>query len=609
MGFLTFSIFSILINASAIAQEDTVKTDSTQLYKNIETFSKGSRFKTFLYRLVFKPVTIISKKEIKKSEYKKLIQKPYSTFQGKIIRKIDITTLDPFGYSATDTNVKSLNILTKSGNSLHIKTQQLAIRNLLLFRENEPFNSSFVKESERLIRGEKFVHDVYFYVASPNKKSDSVDITIRELDIWSIHPSLSITTSVLKTGLTDRNFLGSGHEFQNFYIRNFDTGINYFNTYYIIPNIKTTYINSRLHYGIDGYGNIRRSIAFDRPFYSPYTKWAAGILLGSRIARDSVEYEDPLHVPLNLKYNTQDIWGAKAFQIFKSPENEDLVTNFILTSRYLRVRFRETPADINDPLNIFANEDFLMASIGISARRYVQDKFIFKYGLVEDVPVGKVYELTGGYQIRNNVHRPYLGVRVSSGNYYDWGYLSFDFRYGTFFKSSETEQGVVMAGLNYFTGLMEAGRWKFRQFIKPEITIGINRFSYDSLTLNNEYGLDGFNSTTISGTNRLLLTLQTQSYAPWDVLGFNFGPYFTCTLGMVGDAVNGFKNRKLYSLLGVGVLIKNEHLVINTFQVSISFYPLIPGRGNNIFKFNSYRTGEFGFRDFEIGKPAPVLYR
>jgi hypothetical protein len=207
------------------------------------------------------------------------------------------------------------------------------------------------------------------------------------------------------------------------------------------------------------------------------------------------------------------------------------------------------------------------------------------------------------------VHRPYLGVRVSSGNYYDWGYLSFDFRYGTFFKSSATEQGVVIAGLNYFTGLMEAGRWKFRQFIKPEITIGINRFSYDSLTLNNDYGLDGFNSSTLSGTNRLLLTLQTQSYAPWDVLGFNFGPYFTCTLGMVGDAVNGFKNRKLYSLLGVGVLIKNEHLVFNTFQLSISFYPLIPGRGNNIFKFNSYKSGEFGFRDFEIGKPVPVLYR
>ena len=460
-----------------------------------------------------------------------------------------------------------------------------------------------------MIRSEKFVHDVNFYVASPSKNSDSVDITIRELDIWSIHPQLSISTSAMKAGLSDRNFLGSGHEFQNFYARNFTTGINYFNTFYIIPNIRTTYINSKLHFGIDGYGNVRKSIGLDRPFYSPYAKWAAGIFIDSRVSRDSVEYEDPLHVPLNLKFNTQDFWAAKAFQIFKDHEDSDLVTNFILASRYLRVRFRETPTDINDPLKIYANEDFFLGSIGISARKYVQDKFIFKYGLVEDVPVGKVYELTAGYQIRDNVRRPYLGFRASSGNYYDWGYLSFDFRYGTFFKSSHTEQGVVTAGLNYFTGLIEGGRWKFRQFIKPEITIGINRFSYDTLTLNNDNGLDGFYSSTVSGTNRLLLTLQTQSYAPWDVLGFNFGPYFTCTLGMVGDAVEGFKNRKLYSLFGVGVLIKNEHLVINTFQISISFYPMIPGRGNNILKFNSYRTGEFGFRDFEIGKPAPVRYR
>ena len=84
--FIIFSVFSLLIAASAISQEKETKADSTKLYKNIETYSKGSRFKTFLYRLIFKPVTIISKKNTKKPQYKKLIQKPYNTFQGKIIR-------------------------------------------------------------------------------------------------------------------------------------------------------------------------------------------------------------------------------------------------------------------------------------------------------------------------------------------------------------------------------------------------------------------------------------------------------------------------------------------------------------------------------------------
>ena len=114
--------------------------------------------------------------------------------------------------------------------------------------------------------------------------------------------------------------------------------------------------------------------------------------------------------------------------------------------------------------------------------------------------------------------------------------------------------------------------------------LGLHRFEYDSLTINDRYGLDGFNSPTLSGTNRMLLTLQTQSYSPWNLAGFHFGPFLVCSFGMLGDAVSGFSNKRLYSQLGFGVLIKNENLVFNSFQISISFFPSIPGYGQNIFK-------------------------
>jgi hypothetical protein len=78
---------------------------------------------------------------------------------------------------------------------------------------------------------------------------------------------------------------------------------------------------------------------------------------------------------------------------------------------------------------------------------------------------------------------------------------------------------------------------------------------------------------------------------------------------MLSDAVTGFKNSKVYSQIGLGVLIKNESLVFKTFQISISFYPLIPGTGQNVFKMNSFRTTDFGFRDFEIEKPAGMIYQ
>jgi hypothetical protein len=604
-------LFFVLISISdvAFAQEIPVKTDSTNIYKNIESYSKRSKFTTFMYRLIFKPVApILRKKEVKKKGYKKLIQKPYITFEGKIIRNINIITMDPFGYSAIDTNVAKQNFLYKTGNWMHLKTRSITIRNLLLIRKNEPFNSLLVKESERLIRNQKYVHEVSFYVVAAGK-SDSVDIFIRELDKWSIIPEGSISASRIKVGISDKNFLGFGHEFQNVYARNLTNGIDSFNTNYSIPNIRNTYISAKLHYGVDGNKNFNRSLVVDRPFYSPLTKWAASASIASQLKKDSLKDINSFYVPFNLKFRTQDYWAGIAQRIFKDNTEEGLITNLILTARYLRIRYFEKPSELYDPLHIYSSESFYLASIGISGRKYVQDKYIFKYGVIEDVPVGIVWGMTGGYQVKNNSGRLYLGTRFSFGNYNKWGYLSSDFEYGTFLHASHAEQSVITAGVNYFTGLFEIGKWKFRQFVKPQVIIGIDRFSYDSLTLNNGYGLDGFVSSELSGTNRLLLTLQTQSYAPWNFIGFRFGPYVTYSLGMLGNAVTGFKNSKVYSQIGLGVLIKNENLVFSTFQISISFYPIIPGKGQNVFKMNSFKTTDFGFRDFEIGKPGPVIYQ
>ncbi len=78
---------------------------------------------------------------------------------------------------------------------------------------------------------------------------------------------------------------------------------------------------------------------------------------------------------------------------------------------------------------------------------------------------------------------------------------------------------------------------------------------------------------------------------------------------MLSDAETGFKNSRVYSQISLGVLIKNENLIFNPFQISISFYPLIPGTGQNVFRMNSFKTTDFGFRDFEIGKPGQMMYQ
>jgi hypothetical protein len=612
MGFKNIIILffiALFLCESLFAQQIPLKKDSTQVYKDIESYSKKRKFTRFMYGMIFKQSAAHSQKSKgKKKGYKKLIKNPYRSFEGRTIRHIAIETLDPFGYSISDTSVTPRNSFLINANKTHIKSQNITIRNLLLIHQNQKFDSLLVKESERLVRSRNYVQDVTFFVKVSSTNSDSVDILIRELDKWSLIPRFTVSTSRVFVNLKDNNFLGLGHESNlGFAWYNANRDLAY-NLRYFIPNIRNTYINSTIYFTRDQYKNSIRSFAIDRPFFSPYAKWAAGVnFIQSR--KDSIRADDPLFTPLKFKYNVQDYWAGHATRIFKGNTDGNRTTNFIAAARFYRFRYLEKPVDLIDTENKFTDETFYLANIGISTRKYVQDKFIFKYGITEDVPIGRVFSLTGGYQEINNTGRLYFGARISIGNYYRWGYLSSNYEYGTFIRASHAEQGALSAGIIYFTGLVELGKWKFRQFVKPQIMIGINRFSSDSLTLNDGYGMDGFNSPKLSGTSRLLFTLQTQSYSPWRFIGFHFGPFLILSLGMLGDPGTGFRNNKVYSQIALGVLIKNENLVLNTFQISIAFYPLIPGKGQDIFKMNSFKTSDFDFRDFEIGKPAVILFK
>jgi len=592
----------ILTNEFAFAQDINTQKDSTHLYENIETYSEHSKFTKFMYRLFFKPVSPAPGPKIVN---RRLIQKSYRSFEGKIIRQIHIITLDPFGYSIGDTIAASLNFISKTGNRVHVKTHAFTIRNLLLIHQNQPYDSLLVKESERLVRSMNYITDVSFYTVAVPETTDSVDIFIRELDSWSLIPGGSLSASRLNFKLRENNFIGMGHTFQNGILWNHSTSDFAFRMKYFIPNIRNTYINSTLLFGTDEYGNFIKSFAVDRPFFSPLAKWAAGVNFSQHHQKDSIWAINTMR----YKYNAQDYWAGSALPVFRGTSEYSRTTRFISAARIIRIHLIEKPSKIIDTLRFYSHENFYLASIGVTTRLYIKDKYIFKFGITEDVPIGKVIGMTGGYQGKNNLGRFYVGARFSSGNYHSWGYMSSNVEFGTYLRSTQSEQGVLMAGANYFTGLIEIGEWKFRQFIKPQVLVGIHRTAYDSLSINNEYGLRGFNSPVLSGTSRWLLTSQTQSYAPWNFIGFHFGPYLNISLGMLGEAVNGFRTSKVYSQIGVGVLIKNDNLVMNAFQLSVSFFPVIPGRGNNILKLNSFQTTDFGFRDFEIGKPAPVIYR
>ncbi|HET6555913.1 MAG TPA: hypothetical protein VFG54_01275 [Prolixibacteraceae bacterium] len=557
---------------------------------------------------------------------------PYDSFRGKIIRNIHFHVTDPFGYSLQDTSVQPSSFIQKTGNRLHISTRKKTFENLLLIHENEPFDSLLFKESERLIRARRYVQDVLAYTSVSASAADSVDVHIRVIDRWSIVPSLRLLPSDLQMGLADNNFLGMGNSLH------FDTRVNknirepVVQFGYLIPNISNTHIMASLQYYYAADNDLIANMEFKRPLYSPFNfnlptltlsnrylvksvelsraffspvaRWAGGLFIGQLVTSQNYMENDSIRY-VSTKTNITDLWGAWAWPVYKGNSLTARTTSMVVSGRILRTRYPDKPAG-SEGQGIFNNGNFYFAGLGITSRSYIQDRYVFDYGKVEDIPTGRAFGLTTGL-IRQKSSQLYLGLYAGGGNNYRYGYLSSHFEYGTFIGNRGFRQQAITGRMNYYTPLFSVGYWKIRQFIKPTAIIGINRLPTDMVTLSEE--MEEFEELRTPATRMLVLTLQTQSYAPWQIYGFRFGPYFFSSLGMLGHKAAELSDRRLYAALGLGLLIKNNYLLINTFQVSLTYYPFLPGRGEHILNLNAYKTSDFGVHDFEIARPQVVDFR
>ncbi|OCB76136.1 hypothetical protein [Flavobacterium crassostreae] len=600
-GLFFFLCYQCVFSQDKTLQKKVTPKDSTEIYKDIHHYSKKNKITTALYKLVFRPIKSHRKTpETNQPEKQNLAQ-------GKIIRKITVVTLDPFGYSDSDSTQTHNNWYENLGNRLHLKSKKFAIKNLLLFKKNTPYNSLKIEETARILRSQKFVNRVTISEKITGPTADSVDITIRVLDSWTTQPRFAISSSTLRLGLNERSFLGTGQQFNYRLTNRFEDQKKAHQFAYTIPNIRNSFVHTALKYQVDLNGFYNKEIAMERPFYSPFAKWAGGFYLGQRFKKDSLQTVNSGSLLQNFKYSTQNFWTAKAVSIFNKNTPDNLTSRLILSARYLNIKYNQSPIAIADPLHFYGSEQQILVGIGINTRKFVKERYLFKNGIIEDVPIGRIYGITTGYQYKNNQWRPYLGAQISFGNYHPWGFLSTNLEAGSFFSNSKTEQTAFTFQAHYFTNLFTIGKWHLRQFIKPQITIGLHRKDIlgDLLNINEDNGILGFYSP-LYGNKKAVITLQTQTYAPREIIGFRLNPYFNYTLAALGGATT---KTKAYSKLGIGILLTNDYLVFSSLQLSFSYYPKIPLEGTNIFKTNTFESTDFGLQSFELAEPKTVSYK
>ena len=325
---LFFIVFIFCFHSSGtFAQNVIQEKDSISIYQDINDFSKKSKFSRFIYKLLFRESALKAENLIPSKPKKK--EKVVSKYQeGKIIRNITIETLDPFGYSVTNEKKVPKRSMEKFGNSIHIRTKEVTIRNIMLFKKHDKLDSKLLLESERLIRSQRYIREVTIVPIDIANSKDSIDIKIRVLDSWTLIPTGSLSSSESSAKLTERNILGFGHLISGNIKNRFDTNERAVYAQYSINNIKNTYIRLDLDYANDYNNDSKRSININRPFYSVITKNAGGAFFENRLRTEQFPVLDTISLQ-NVSYDFQEYWYGRAFKINPKSNPERYFNNMV----------------------------------------------------------------------------------------------------------------------------------------------------------------------------------------------------------------------------------------------------------------------------------------
>ena len=556
-----------------------------------------------------------------------LLDRQFDRHNFKIVRRVNIRTLDAFGYSLTDSTKLPRTTWEKAGNALHIKTARSRIRQVLLFRPGQPLEPQALAESERLLRQTPEILDARVLVNENTTTRDSVDIDVLTTDVFSITAGVelgSATSGLITFG--DDNFLGQGHQLQNAYRYGRDLSTNNgekpqqwsYDGSYTAPFRHFVYGQARYR---NEYNYRSAGVSLQRDFYSPSARYAGALSLNNynRNVALFAPPEGQPYVYYPLRYTVQDTWVGRSLRLRSYDMGYESPGRVIVAARVLNTNYTTTPqpdASTGVPPPDFHNGTLLLGTVGYSVRRYYKDRYLFGFGRTEDVPTGTVISITGGYDANKVEPRRYIGLRLAAAAFStNRGYLyaAADLSsYQLMNADRKWEQGLLSTEFTSFTRLYHFGNWQYRHFLSSKAAIGFNRRPGELLQgITNERGLRGFSpAQPIAATSRFVLNYETTLFTPLSLLGFRLAGLAFADAAWVNDRPGGgspFAGAP-YTGFGLGLRFRNEFTALRTFQLLIGYYPRGLNAANGVRMFETARE-TVTFTDFGLGSPGTAPYQ
>ena len=602
---------TIFVEMSIKASEKETKNlqRSSTFYDSVYKKLSRRKFSQLLYELAFVPPKTPS---LPGNSDKVKSESPFEKYKGKVIRNINIITLDPFGTSTIDTSAKTKTSVGKALNAAHVKTRAWVIRTNLFFKVGEKIDPFLLADNERNIREMSFINSVTTYITPLKSTNDSVDITIVTNDVWSIGADvISAETNKASLRLYDGNFLGLADRLgMGFSLRTYH--VPFFlldNVNYTYNNIAGTFLNTSVSYTEDDIGNQSFSLSLDRNFYSIKTKWAFGAGYQNTKMINPVQSinEDINEVPNQISFFDQmTLWGGRAFRLNNAP----IPTHIVLTESYYQREFTSRPGITIDSNKLYYNTTRFLTGFSFSANSYYLSDYIFQFGKLENVPYGEAFKFTAGPEINDFYTRLYGGIDLSAGNFIGgFGYLSARGVLSGYLYHKSTEDCVLKMYMNYLTPLYTTPdkKFRFRCYLISDYRLGFNfrKNNLDYTNINKDMLINEVPYDTVfNGRQSLSAALGLIMYSPLYFYGFKFAFTLQFKGGYIASKGEPLFHQPLNAGVGFGIMIRNDNLIFPPLVITCFYYPSVPlGVPWWQFDFNQ----QIGFRIPDFNATTPQI--
>lgn len=555
-------------NDTVIYISDAYMPQDTGAYKRTLVFYDSLKAKAgrknltkLLYDLVVVPPARTGQKKMDGNN-----PDQYLDHRGKLIRNIYVKRLNAFGSSISNPELSLENESENFLNRTHIKTREYIIRNYLLVEEKDSLFPYSISESERILRQLPFIYDARIFVIPVS--DDEVDLMVITKDVYSLGLMADIRSiEVGKVSIMDKNLLGLGHEFA------IEIPYNYseynsigFGAAYTLKNINQTLVDLKLEYR-DAFKKRLAGLNLSRKFLTPYTKYAGGLSVYEAYLMEDL---DTLAIPEPVEFNNFDIWLGRSVLL------DDNYTRVVFSGRYVNNNVWNRPEISSNSYYQYQKYKLYLASFSIVSQRFYKSNLIYNYGRSEDIPYGGIIELSYGKEFNEFDRRDYLKVNAAFGNFVpNTGYFYWKGLLSTFVKDNKAEQGMVSSNLRYISDLYNLKSYKLRFFATLDYTRGFKRFNDESLQIGDNYGIRGFKNDSIFPDQRLYLNLESIAFSKAFIYGFRFA-FFSFADVVLFSKNRLFESDRIVSGFGVGLRIRNENLIFNTFQIRFGIYPGAP---------------------------------